>query len=95
MPQSTDGPKCAYRLVVRALTLSSGADTPLRKGAWLETKAGVEGDAVTLVWLVNALEYAREQGQSKIVDHLESIADDVVFEAEMTARRSSLLFRVK
>jgi hypothetical protein len=61
----------------------------------LETKAGVEGDAVTLVWLVNALEYAREQGQSKIVDHLESIADDVVFEAEMTARRSSLLFRVK
>jgi hypothetical protein len=61
----------------------------------LETKAGVEGDAVDLGWLVGALDYARERGQSKIVDCLEIIADDMVFEAEMAARRASLLSRVK
>jgi hypothetical protein len=64
------------------------------EGAWLETKAAVEGDAGALVWLVSALEYTRAQGQSKVVDYLETIADDVVFEAEMSARRVSLLSRV-
>jgi len=61
----------------------------------LEAKAGVEGDTVELVWLVNALEYTRARGQSNIVDYLETIADDVVFQAEMVARRASLLSRVK
>lgn len=61
----------------------------------METKAGVEGDAVDLVWLVGALEYAGERVQSKIVDCLEIIAGDMVFEAEMAARRASLLSRVK
>jgi hypothetical protein len=57
----------------------------------LETKAGLEGDTVASVWLVGALEYARVRGQSKLVDYLETIADDVAFEAEMAARRASLL----
>jgi hypothetical protein len=61
----------------------------------LEAKADVEGGTVALVWLVGALEYARAQGQSRIVDYLETIADDVVFETEMVARRASLLSRVK
>ena len=61
----------------------------------METKAGVEGDAGDLVWLVGALKYAGERVQSKIVDCLEIIAGDMVFEAEMAARRASLLSRVK
>ena len=51
-------------------------------------------DTATLAWLVGALEQARSQGQTRIVDHLETIADDVVFEMEMIARRASLLSRV-
>jgi hypothetical protein len=61
----------------------------------LETKAAVEGGAVDPVWLVNALEHARASGQSKSVHYLETIADDVVFEAEMAASRASLLSRLK
>jgi hypothetical protein len=57
----------------------------------LETKSGVEGDAVAMSWLVSALDYARARGQSQIVVYLEAIADDVVFETEMAARRTSLL----
>ncbi len=41
-----------------------------------------------LTWLVRALEYARKQDQTKLVDYLEIIADDVVFEMEMTARKA-------
>jgi hypothetical protein len=82
-------------LRVQALILSYDVNTPLTEGAWLERKAGVEGDAVALVWLVSALEYARAQRRSKIVDYLETVADDVVFETEMAARRVSLLSRAR
>ena len=51
-------------------------------------------DTVTLEWLVKSLELARSQGQTEIVDHLETIAADMVFEMEMAARRASLLSRV-
>ena len=61
----------------------------------MEKKASVENDVVALAWLVSALGYARARGQSKIVDHLETIADDMVFEAEMATRRAWLLSRVK
>ena len=61
----------------------------------METKAGVEGDAVALGWLVSALEHARVRGQSQTVKYLETIADDVLFETEMAARRTSLLSGVK
>ena len=60
----------------------------------LETQTDLDDDSATLAWLVGALEQARSQGQTRIVDHLETIADDVVFEMEMIARRASLLSRV-
>lgn len=41
-----------------------------------------------LAWLVEALEHARTQEQAKLVDYLETIADDVVFEMEATSRNS-------
>jgi hypothetical protein len=37
--------------------------------------------------LVRALEHARTREQTKLVDYLEIIADDVVFEMEIVARR--------
>jgi hypothetical protein len=74
---------------------SHTTDTGAREGAWLETKAGVEGDAVALGWLVSALDYARARGQNQSVEYLETIVDDVHFETEMAARRAALLSGVK
>jgi hypothetical protein len=37
--------------------------------------------------LVEALEYARSKGQTRVVGHLEAVLDDVVFEMESVARR--------
>ena len=71
------------------------ADTVLAERVRLKLKANVDDDTATLGWLECALEKARSQGQqTKVVDHLETIADDVVFEMEMAARRASLLSRV-
>ena len=61
---------------------------------WLGLKGGVGNDAAALSWLVSALEQAHSQGQVKLVDYLETIADDVVFDIEMAARRASLLSKV-
>jgi anti-sigma regulatory factor (Ser/Thr protein kinase) len=47
--------------------------------------------AATLEWLANALEHARSNGQTKVVGYLEEVADDIVFEVEMVARRASLV----
>jgi hypothetical protein len=66
----------------------------LRNRVQLELKANMDNDTATLEWLVEALEQARSQGQTEIVDHLETIAADMVFEMEMAARRASLLSRV-
>jgi hypothetical protein len=60
----------------------------------LEWKVGVNNDTAALAWLVSALEQARRQGQTRLVDYLETIADDVVFEVEMVARRASLLSKL-
>jgi len=48
-------------------------------------------ETATLEWLVTALDYARSRGQAKVVGYLEEVADDVVFEVEMVARRTSLV----
>jgi hypothetical protein len=48
-------------------------------------------ETATLAWLVDALEHKRSAGQTKAVWFLEEVADDVVFEAEMAARRTSLV----
>ena len=66
----------------------------LRNRVQLELKANMDNDTATLEWLVEALERARSQGQTEIVDHLETIAADMVFKMEMAARRASLLSRV-
>ena len=50
-----------------------------------------DSETATLAWLVEALEHARSMGQTKAVGYLEEVADDVVFEAEMVARRASLV----
>ena len=61
----------------------------------MDEKAGVEGDTAIWVWLVSALEHTSAQRQCKITEYLGTIADDLAFEAEMAARRASLLPRVK
>ena len=38
-------------------------------------------------WLDEALEYARTNGQTRVVGYLEAVLDDAVFEEEMAARR--------
>ena len=48
-------------------------------------------ETATLAWLVSALEFACTRGQTKLVGYLEEVADDVVFEVEMAARRASLV----
>jgi hypothetical protein len=54
-------------------------------------KPRADTEKATLPWLVEALEYARSRNQSKVVGYLEEVADDVVFEVEMVARRTSLV----
>ena len=51
----------------------------------------VDSETATLAWLVEALECVRSKGQTKVVGYLEEVADDVVFEVEMVARRASLV----
>jgi hypothetical protein len=48
---------------------------------------GADTETATLAWLVDALDYARSRGQTKLVGYLEEVADDVVFEVEAAARR--------
>ena len=43
----------------------------------------------TLAWLVDALSHARSQDQIKLVDYLEAVMDDMVFETESAARKAS------
>ena len=53
----------------------------------LEVPAGTDAETATLVWLVDALERAREGGHERLAGYLEAVADDAVFEAEAAARR--------
>jgi hypothetical protein len=55
-----------------------------------DSMKGVNTDTATLEWLVTALQYTRSRGQTKVVGYLEEVADEVVFEVEMVARRTSL-----
>ena len=60
----------------------------------MELKGGVDNETAALAWLVSALEQARTRSQVKLVDYLETIADDVIFEVEMAAGRASLLSKL-
>ena len=55
-------------------------------GKLLEVPAGTDAETATLLWLMGALERAREEGHERLVGYLEAVADDVVFEAEAAAR---------
>ncbi len=59
----------------------------IREGSTLDSMLGTDTDTATLAWLVSALEQARREGQAKAVGYLEAVADDVVFEMEMAAKR--------
>ena len=41
----------------------------------------------TLMWLADALEQAYSQGRVVLLDYLEAVLDEVLFEMEMAARR--------
>ena len=66
---------------------------PLNGGTLLVEDLTPEADSetATLEWLVTALQYTRSKGQTKAVGYLEEVADDVVFEVEMSARRASFV----
>ncbi len=53
----------------------------------MELAAGTHGGTVDVAWLMRALEHARSQGQERVVDYLEAVVDDVIFEMESAARR--------
>jgi len=48
----------------------------------LTVTKGMNTDTVALAWLVSALEHARTRGQTKLVDYLEAVVEDIVFEME-------------
>ena len=56
-------------------------------GNVLDVRIGADTEIATLGWLVEALEHARTNGQTRVVDYLEAVADDAVFEMESVARR--------
>jgi hypothetical protein len=51
-------------------------------------------ETVDLSWLVRALDHARSRNQTGILDYLQWVEVDVVFETENAARRASLLTRL-
>ncbi len=57
------------------------------EGDALDSMLVADTNTATLAWLVSALEQARREGQSKAIGYLEAVAEDVVFEMEMAARR--------
>lgn len=56
-----------------------------------DSKLGADTERATLAWLASALDHARTMGQTKVIYYLEEVADDVVSEVEMRARRASLV----
>jgi hypothetical protein len=66
-------------------------ETPFLRRNMLEVQVGSDTRTPTLAWLVSSLERARTQGQFRAVGYLEAVADDVVFEMEMAARRAFLV----
>ena len=56
-----------------------------------DLRPDVDSETATLAWLVEALEHARSRGQTKVVGYLEEVADEVVFEVELVASRTSFV----
>ena len=59
----------------------------LGKENGLESGMNTYDGTSALTWLIGALEYARTNGQERVIGYLEAILDDVVFEMESVARR--------
>ena len=53
----------------------------------LDLVLGGDTETATLAWLVSALEHSRTRGHTKLVNYLEAVVEDVVFEVEAAARR--------
>jgi hypothetical protein len=68
-----------FRSTIRALSYLGGNVLDVRTGADTET--------ATLGWLVEALEYTRANGQTRVVDYLEAVLDDLAFEMESASPR--------
>ena len=62
-------------------------ELPYLGGNVLDVRTGADTETATLGWLVEALKCTRANGQTRVVDYLEAVLDDVVFEMESVARR--------
>jgi hypothetical protein len=65
-----------------------GKVSSLGEGKRLEVMVRMHDGSATQTWLVDALEYARANEQTRVVRYLEAVIDDAVFEMEMAARHS-------
>ena|SRR5215204_3301042 len=83
-----DGPSSLYSHIIPDLQCEQHH---VAGGTTLDSALLRATETATLAWLVNALEHARTRGQTKLVGYLEEVADDVVFEVEMVARRAPSL----
>ncbi len=53
----------------------------------MELATGTHDVTADLAWLIEALEYARANGQTRVVDYLEAVLDDLAFEMESASPR--------
>lgn len=74
--------------MARQLTYSLECEQPhVLGGSKLKAAIDPDTEAETLAWLVLALGHVRQEGNTKLVDYLEEVADDVVFEMKSAVRR--------
>lgn len=57
----------------------------------LELTREIDTETATLAWLVSALEHARTRGHAPLIDYLDAVVEDVVFEMESAARRGEYI----
>jgi hypothetical protein len=50
---------------------------------------------VSLAWLEGALQRLRPEGEKKVVDYLEAVLEEIVFETKMSPRHSDQTFRTE
>jgi hypothetical protein len=50
---------------------------------------------VSLAWLEDAFQRLRPEGEKKVVDYLEAVLEEIVFETKMSTRPSGLTFRTE
>jgi hypothetical protein len=59
----------------------------LREGNRLIVATSTHDGAADLAWLVQALEYARAEGQTRVVGYLEAVMDDLALVMESASPR--------